>query len=94
MANQDKRLIDMTSSEIAALIRAEVDSCIKQNTPALSLEVTAETWINRKEALKTLGVSRPTLASWVVTGRVKEYACGSRVRYKRKDIENAFRERK
>ena len=46
--------------------------------------------LTRKEAAKLLGVSLPTILDWTKTGKIKGYRIGSRVRYKRDEIENSL----
>jgi len=49
-------------------------------------------YITRAEAAKILRISLPTLRSWTLSGRLKSYRVGSRVRYKKTEVESAVRE--
>lgn len=62
-------------------------SCLIQTaqTPRLQTEL-----ITRKEAAKVLGVSLPTINDWTKTGKITGYRIGSRIRYKRNEIENSL----
>lgn len=44
-------------------------------------------WIGRKEAAEILGVTYPTLLDWNKKGILHPFKAGSRVRYRREDIE-------
>ena len=43
-------------------------------------------FITRKETIKILGITLPTLRAWTVAGRIPSYRISSRVRYKRSEV--------
>ena len=45
-----------------------------------------DSFITRKEAIKILGITLPTLRAWTVAGRIPSYQMASRVRYKRSEV--------
>jgi hypothetical protein len=47
-------------------------------------------WCGRKEAKEILGITYPTLLDWGKKGLVHPFKVGSRVRYRRKDIEQVL----
>jgi excisionase family DNA binding protein len=47
-------------------------------------------FLTRKEAAKILGVSLPTLHEWTKSGKVPGHRIGTRVRYKKSEIENSL----
>lgn len=47
-------------------------------------------FITRKQTAQILRVSLPTINDWTKTGKIKGYRIGSRVRYKRNEIENSL----
>ncbi|MET6998708.1 helix-turn-helix domain-containing protein [Chitinophaga defluvii] len=48
--------------------------------------------ITRKEAAVFLGISLPTLSDFTKTGKIVGYRIGTRVRYKRAELEQALNE--
>lgn len=62
-------------------------SCLIQTaqTPPPQTEL-----ITRKQAANLLSVSLPTVNDWTKTGKIKGYRIGSRIRYKRNEIENSL----
>ena len=48
-------------------------------------------FLTRHDAKKLLGISFPTLHDWTISGRIKGYRIGTRVRYKRHEIETALK---
>jgi excisionase family DNA binding protein len=62
-------------------------SCLiqKAQTPSPPTE-----FITRKQAANLLRVSLPTILDWTKTGKIKGYRIGSRIRYKRNEIENSL----
>lgn len=47
-------------------------------------------FITRKQAANLLRVSLPTVNDWTKTGKIKGYRIGSRIRFKRHEIENSL----
>lgn len=46
--------------------------------------------ITRPQAAKILGISLPTMMKYAKLGIIKEYRLGTRVRYKKDEIENSI----
>lgn len=46
--------------------------------------------LTRKEAAKMLSISLPTLHQWSLAGKIKGYRIGTRVRYKKAELESAL----
>ena len=44
-------------------------------------------WVTRKEAAELIGVSLVTIYNWTKAGVINPYKIGSRVRFKKSDIE-------
>ncbi len=49
-----------------------------------------EIWMNRKEVGELLGISLVTIHNWSKEGILKSYKIGTRVRFKRSDIEQTL----
>lgn len=47
-------------------------------------------FITRKETAQILGVSLVTLHEWTKNGVIQSYRVGTRIRYQRKEVENAI----
>ena len=47
-------------------------------------------FITRKQTAQILRVSLPTVNDWTKTGKITGYRIGSRIRYKRNEIENSL----
>lgn len=50
----------------------------------------ATEFLTRKQTADLLGISLPTLSDWTFSGKLKGYRIGSRIRYKRHEIEAAL----
>lgn len=46
--------------------------------------------LTRVETAKKLGISLPTLISYTNQGRLQSYRIGSRIRYKKEEVENSL----
>lgn len=75
-------------------LTAEISSAvIKQITPIINRAPQAqprEELMTRKEAAKLLGITLPTLFKWTQSGKIIGYRIGSRVRYKRSELNGAL----
>jgi excisionase family DNA binding protein len=58
---------------------------VTQNKPATEL-------LSRKEAAKLLGISFPTLNEFTKSGKITGYRIGTRVRYKRLELEQSLKQ--
>lgn len=67
-------------------IKTELAPYLKLITPPPA----ATELLTRKEASQMLSVSLPTLHEWSKTGKIKGYRIGSRVRYKKAELEAAL----
>jgi len=69
---------------------AEIESIIAKQV-ALKVQAilppTPPKYLTRTEVAKLLHISLPTLSDWTKTGRLKSYRIGSRVLYKREEID-------
>jgi len=79
--------LDELTAVISKTVRDEVERLTQSLTPPPSTE-----FITRKETAQKIGVSLVTLNEWTKTGIVTGYRIGTRVRYKRHEIENSLRE--
>lgn len=71
--------------QIAESVRIEMSKLLQPSLVNQSDEL-----LTRKEAAKILGVSLPTILEWTKQGKVKGYRIGSRVRYKKFEIESSL----
>lgn len=78
--------IEQLKTEISEDVFNKI-SCLleKVQTPAPQTE-----FITRKQTAQILRVSLPTVNDWTKTGKIKGYRIGSRIRYKRHEIENSL----
>ena len=78
--------IEQLKTEISEDVFNKI-SCLIQTaqTPPPQTE-----FITRKQTADLLRVSLPTINDWTKTGKIKGYRIGSRVRYKRNEIENSL----
>lgn len=78
--------IEQLKTEISEDVFNKI-SCLleKVQTPAPQTE-----FITRKQTAQILRVSLPTVNDWTKTGKIKGYRIGSRIRYKRNEIENSL----
>lgn len=78
--------IEQLKTEISEDVFNKI-SCLleKAQTPPPQTEL-----ITRKQAATLLSVSLPTVNDWTKTGKIKGYRIGSRIRYKRNEIENSL----
>jgi len=49
-------------------------------------------YITRQETAKFLRISLPTLRAWTISGRLKSYRIGSRVRYRKSEVIASLKE--
>jgi excisionase family DNA binding protein len=49
-------------------------------------------WVNNTEAMKLLGLSRPTLQRYRTTGKLPFSKVGSNIYYRRSDLDNLLKE--
>lgn len=73
---------------ISEAVRLELSN-LNIQTPPEKVE-----FITRKETAQILGISLVTLNEWTKTGTLQGYRIGSRVRYKKTEIENSLQKMK
>ena len=73
-------------SEISEVIKNELQGVLS-NSPTQTKEIE---FLTRKEASQLLSVSLPTLDHWTRTGKLVGYRIGSRIRYKRNEVEQSL----
>ena len=76
---------DELKQVLMEIISAEIFPQIPQVTKT---ETKTDEILSRKDAAQILGVSLPTLTKYSLDGMVPFYRLGSRIRYKRNEIEN------
>ncbi|WP_431212290.1 helix-turn-helix domain-containing protein [Puia sp. P3] len=67
-------------------IRAELGNETKASVPQHK-----EGYLTRKAAAGILNISLPTLHEWTLSGKLPAYRIGSRVLYKKDEIDNALK---
>ena len=75
--------------ELQALITNSVNAAVQKATEHLQAKENVE-FLNRKQAAALLGISIVTLSEWTLQGKIKGYRIGSRIRYKRHEIEQSL----
>jgi excisionase family DNA binding protein len=68
------------------VVKAEITS----HQQPVTVNDQSQTFLTRKETAALLGVSLPTLHHWTVEGKVPAYRIGTRVRYKRAEVEQSL----
>ena len=78
--------LDQLKLEISDAVKKEFAPFFSSiNTHKQETEV-----LTRKEAAKLLSVSLPTILDWTKTGKITGYRIGSRIRYKRAELESSL----
>lgn len=75
----------LTEDSIAKIIEQVIQRQIFEVTKE-HVEESPDPFITRKEAIKILGITLPTLRAWTVAGKIPSYRMSSRVRYKRSEV--------
>ncbi len=79
----------MLYTELQALIFSSVETAVQSATAHLQVKNEIE-YLTRKQTSALLGVSLVTLSEWTKEGKVKGYRIGSRIRFKRHEIEQSL----
>lgn len=74
---------------LSTLIQTTVEIAVVNATSHLQPKETTEV-LTRKQTAGILGISLVTLNGWTREGKIVGYRIGSRVRYKRHEVENAL----
>ncbi len=83
------QFVQTTPEEFKNEIVAEFESKIQSLEKKYQIKSDID-WIHRKEAAKHLKVSLVTLWNWTKDGKLKGYAIGSKVYYKRHELDEAL----
>lgn len=74
---------------LITLIQTSVQNAVASATSHLQTKETIE-FLTRKQTAIILGISLVTLSEWTKQGKVKGYRIGSRVRYKRDELNQSL----
>jgi len=77
---------DELKNALTNIVRHELKNELQQLAP----KEKSEDLLIRKETASLLGVSLHTLHDWTTSGKIPAYRIGSRVRYKRLEIESSL----
>lgn len=74
------------------VIKTAISDAVKAEFQKVNCKIpeTKSEYITRKEAAKFLGISLPTLNHWSKAGIITSYRIGTRVRYKKAEVENSL----
>jgi len=81
-----------THLTFTALSEEAIKQIIEKSIQSTLLESAKETieedviLLTRKETIKILGITLPTLRAWTVAGKIPCYRISSRIRYKRSEV--------
>lgn len=91
---QDQIILSpLTPAELAALVRAEMQSVLQAWTPPpADFGANIPELPTRKQTAEILQVSLVSLSEWSKSGVLPTVKIGSRVRYKKSDVLNALKE--
>lgn len=85
----DLLLSTIPYAELQTLIATTVQTAVQLATAHLQPKQNEE-FLTRKQTSTILGISLVTLNEWTKEGKVKGYRIGSRVRYKRNEVEQSL----
>lgn len=81
-------LVELNSEEFELLLKNAIEkSSLASNPTKIKEQVN---WLTRAEVIKMLKVNPSTLYNWNKQGRLPRYYIGSRVYYKKQEIEAAM----
>jgi excisionase family DNA binding protein len=86
---KDIILTPISLTDLKTVISEAVRIELKNELQTLSPKQPEEL-LTRKETAEILGISLPTLHEWTISGKIPAYRIGSRVRYKRGEIEQSL----
>lgn len=78
--------LDRLKLEISEAVKQELDKHFHSS----KTDHTQSELLSRTQTAQMLSVSLPTLHTWTKTDIIKAYRIGTRVRYRKSDIENAL----
>lgn len=76
--------------QLKVFISEAVSSELSKHFTDVTLSGQATELLTRKEAAKLLSISLPTLLDFTKSGKITGYRIGTRVRYKRSELENSL----
>lgn len=80
--------VDRLKLEISEAIKLELN----KHHSSSSLAQPLDELLSRTETARLLGISLPTLHAWTKSGIIKAYRIGSRIRYKKAEIESSLKQ--
>jgi excisionase family DNA binding protein len=83
-------LTQLAPHELRSLISDAVRETVQPIIDAAIAPPKNDDYLTRKQVCGILGVSLPTLLDWTRKGKVKGHRIGSRIRYKRSDVESSL----
>lgn len=82
-------LLPISIEELENTIRKIINDSLQENL-MISPSKTDGDFLTRKETAQILRVTLPTLYDWTKRGYLQSYRMGSRIRYKRSEVNEAF----
>jgi len=79
-------------SELKEIIAEVVNQQLTKHLPSVNQPPPGNDLITRKEAAQLLSISLPTLSDFTKSGKITGYRIGTRVRYKRSELENSLKQ--
>lgn len=86
---QDLLLSTIPYTDLQKLIVSSVETAVQSATAHLQPKENVE-YLTRNQTAHLLGISLVTLSEWTKDGKVKGYRIGSRIRFKRHEIEQSL----
>lgn len=83
----ETKIVVMSEDELEALIERAIEKALSKR------ESFTRKWLTQKEACEYVGVSRQTLRTREIEGKVTGYRDGQAVRYLIEDLDNMVRRR-
>ncbi|HVI43495.1 MAG TPA: helix-turn-helix domain-containing protein [Chitinophaga sp.] len=78
--------------ELKGMIAEAVNNELTKHLNPVNPQPTGNELLTRKEAAKILGISLPTLLDFTKSGKITGYRIGTRVRYKRSELEQSLKQ--
>ena len=82
-------LLPISIEELEGTIRRVITDSLRENQFSKPSNPEAD-YLTRIETAKLLRVTLPTLADWTKRGILKSYRLGTRIRYKRSEVNESF----
>lgn len=81
----------MTAEELAAIVAEKVLIIINKHNPISYQHSNKPEYISRKDAAARLCVTLATLRKYTVSGKIKAYRLGGKVKYKAHELDESLR---